>query len=131
MSPSKTPPNSPPLTFYITLWCYTVYNYKCMRRTLFFVLYLGFPSFVCIWIMRGHLLSFHLHTADRRNNAWHCTSSLIIKTTADICNNGYLTAFTSSFQKRTENPRFDNSANLHQNSKNAIFSFFIFCPFVG
>ena len=38
-------------------------------------------SFVCIWIMRGHLCSFHLHTADRRNNAWHCTSSLIIRTT--------------------------------------------------
>ena len=36
-------------------------------------------SFVCIWIMRGHLRSFHLHTADRRNNAWHCTSSLIIR----------------------------------------------------
>ena len=32
--------------------------------------------------MRGHLRSFHLHTADRRNNAWHCTSSLIIRTTA-------------------------------------------------
>ena len=38
--------------------------------------------------MRGHLRSFHLHTADRRNNAWHCTSSLIIRTTANICNNG-------------------------------------------
>ena len=54
-------------------------------------------SFVCIWIMRGHLRSFHLHTADRRNNAWHCTSSLIIR--RPHCSNGLPSSLSLSTKK--------------------------------